>query len=596
LGKLTLVWRKFRGVTVTRKGHGALVDHTNLGFPASDELAFRGAFRAFSSALLQQLCRPSIVAPVVGFVYTIYLIGWSRLNVTYIAWLQVAGDNTQAYLGWAFLRLDPIWHFPPTFTDWLGWPLGISVAFTDSIPLAAVIARLMSPILPADFQYLGLWTLVNFVLCAYFAFRLCMIVTVKFNLAAFFGGLLLLIAPILVKKVISHNALSSHFLILLSLWLYFKPYPDNCWRCTIFPQIGTVSLAASIHPYLLLMISIISTAFFSRRLLERRCTWWATTLSLVAVSAGALTILVLFGYFLGFDFASYSDEGYRHYSLNLLSPFNSMGWSRFIPELPTATTGQYEGFNYLGLGIFFLLALNVRSVLGGVPKLLNTALAPITLGALLMTLLSVSTLITIGPYILADLSLPDRIVQLLSLFRSSGRLFWPVTYLIMAGAIYLTWLSYKPRSATTFLAIALLLQFVDEAPLREYKQIGVPPRQSPLTAEAWKELGAKTVKLVVLPPTQCRSDNPGGSVGFAIFGMLAVAQHLKTNDVYLAHGVGPKATDLYCKAMLDKFLQNDLEPDAAYVVSDRLLINLGSNGPSSHNCERVDGFNLCRPR
>jgi hypothetical protein len=564
-------------------------------------------------ARVSQLFQPSLFAVVIGFVYTICFIGWSKLSVTNIAWLQTGsltppywgGDTTDAYLGWAFLRLDPVWHFPLTFTEWLGWPLGLSVAYTDSIPLAAVIARLLSPILPTNFQYLGLWILVSLVSFIYFAIRLCMLVTTKFNLAALLGGLLLLLTPALTGRVPAHVPLASHFLVLMSLWLYFKHYPDNRWWRITLPQVGTVALAASINPYFVLMTSIIATVFFGRCVLEKRCTWRAAGVSIFVVAAGAVASLMLFGYFTGGEVANYAGLGYRFYSFNLLSPFNSMSYSRFVAPLPTATEGQIEGFNYLGLGVFLLLVLNLWSVPGNMPKLIARELGPIMLGSLLLTLLAASTLITIGPYILVDIHLPARVTQMLTVFRASGRLFLPVDYLIMMAAIYLTWHNFGGKWATALLALAVIVQFADLPPLRNSIWTRIEhQRSSPLTADVWKGLSSVASKLIVMPPWQCsvnqtpsrfgaQRQTPGGLDGFAIFGALAAAQGLKTNNFYVPR-FGPKAENYYCKVMLDKVLHGEFESDAAYVVSDSLAKDIVMAWPSLINCERVDGFNLCQ--
>ena len=474
----------------------------------------------------------------------------------------------------------------------------MSAAFTDSIPLVAVLARLASPVLPEQFQYFGLWSILNFILCSFFAFRMCIEITGRLNLAAFLGGLLLLIAPNMIfQLLLGHIALSSHFLILLALWLYFRTYPEKCWSCVTLPQVGAVALAGSLNPYLFLLTGVISTSFFARLVLQKRCTWWAALGSITAVASGALMALTVFGYLDGVDPGNYSGGGYRDYSFNLLSPFNSMGWSRFVPPIATAIKGQYEGFNYLGLGVFFLFALSAIPAVKGLPQLFHLKIIPLTVGSVLLTTLAASSLVTLGPYILVDLDFGDRLTQLLAFFRASGRLFWPVSYLLMISAIYLTWRHYSAKPATILLGMALLVQFIEQAPMRHaIWERGAHPRQSPLVAEDWKDLGASVTKLVVLPSWQCDfRKTPGGIDGFAIFGMLALSQGLKTNNVYLPR-IGSKAWDLYCKAMPQRFIDGNLEPDAAYVISDKLFLNLVFANWPSHRCERVDGFNLCRVR
>jgi hypothetical protein len=217
------------------------------------------------------------------------------------------------------------------------------------------------------------------------------------------------------------------------------------------------------------------------------------------------------------------------------------------------------------------------------------------LGSLLLTLLAASTLITIGPYILLDIQLPARITQTLAIFRASGRLFWPVGYLIMLSAIYLTWQNYGKRWATALLATAIIVQFADLAPLRKMLWLRIEHQgSSPLISATWKELGPTVSKLLVMPPWQCAAqETPGGVDSFTIFGALAAAQGLKTNAIYGSR-FSPNAEDLYCRGMVDSVLHGKFETDAAYVVSDSIAKDLVTAWSSRINCERVDGFNLCR--
>ena len=54
------------------------------------------------------------------------------------------------------------WTFPIGLTDQLAYPYYTSVIFTDSIPIFAVFFKLLSPILPANFQYFGFWGILCF--------------------------------------------------------------------------------------------------------------------------------------------------------------------------------------------------------------------------------------------------------------------------------------------------------------------------------------------------------------------------------------------------------------------------------------------------
>lgn len=54
--------------------------------------------------------------------------------------------------------------FPLGCTDYLSYPNKMSVVFTDSIPCFAVLFKILSPVLPDEFQYFGLWGMLCFVL------------------------------------------------------------------------------------------------------------------------------------------------------------------------------------------------------------------------------------------------------------------------------------------------------------------------------------------------------------------------------------------------------------------------------------------------
>lgn len=46
----------------------------------------------------------------------------------------------------------------------INYPQGAAVTYTDSVPLLAILFRLLSPILPTTFQYFGLYTLCCYIL------------------------------------------------------------------------------------------------------------------------------------------------------------------------------------------------------------------------------------------------------------------------------------------------------------------------------------------------------------------------------------------------------------------------------------------------
>ena len=125
---------------------------------------------SFATALT---ARPALAALAIalGIGNALLLLGPEPLDPRYIEWIY--GDNATYYMGWALYRQDHHLTFPLAFTERIGYPVGASIAMMDAIPLLAIVLRPLSPLLSDPFQYLGLYTLLCFVLQAYFGFSLC---------------------------------------------------------------------------------------------------------------------------------------------------------------------------------------------------------------------------------------------------------------------------------------------------------------------------------------------------------------------------------------------------------------------------------------
>lgn len=113
----------------------------------------------------------SIIAAVLGALCFIGIYGVDILNPTYDAWLLQGGDLTIHYIGWEFFRVSD-WQFPIGLMDRICYPNSVSIIFTDSIPVLAVLFKLFSSFLPETFQYFGWWALLCFILQGVFSTNL----------------------------------------------------------------------------------------------------------------------------------------------------------------------------------------------------------------------------------------------------------------------------------------------------------------------------------------------------------------------------------------------------------------------------------------
>ena len=97
-------------------------------------------------------CFLFVAGGILGAVAFLLVLGLSPLDVTRDAFCRggyIEKDIQQHYAGWLFYRESPL-SFPLCIADSINWPDGLSVAFTDSIPLFAAFFRLLEPILPSS--------------------------------------------------------------------------------------------------------------------------------------------------------------------------------------------------------------------------------------------------------------------------------------------------------------------------------------------------------------------------------------------------------------------------------------------------------------
>ena len=176
---------------------------------------FFGVLKKYDSFLLYT----AVVAASAFIFCAIY--GVHVLNPTYVDWCMSGGDLPQHYLGWCSFRNSP-WMFPIGMTRELTYPIATSVIFTDSIPLLAVPCKLLSFLLPSDFQYFGLWGISCFVLQGLVSARILSKI-LKEKLSVFFGALIFVLSPVMIWRMFIQTSLAGHWVLLMALYLFLYP-------------------------------------------------------------------------------------------------------------------------------------------------------------------------------------------------------------------------------------------------------------------------------------------------------------------------------------------------------------------------------------
>lgn len=555
------------------------------------------------------------IAALLGTLDAGLLLGWHQINPGQVAWLRKDPAVYQA--GWEFLRRAP-WNLPPTWLPHLDFPFGISASYLDVIPLVAVPLKLISPLLSNHFQYFGLYVVLCLGLQAWFASRLMSRFTTD-KVVIFLGMLFFLNSPILLMRLYGHFSLCSQWLIIAALYYYFAPVPRAGAPSRLWPLFLLLVVSAGTSPYLSLMVLGIALAAVARGQLTRdsgstaspACSqppWreWPQPRSIIdralhspLASIGALTLCLLLSLaFFGFvtlgSMPTIVGGGYGAYSMNLLAPLNPSGSSIIFRSFAVLPLQTYEGYNYLGAGV---IALGLLCLVRNPTILVNLwrrPIRPLVIMSLFFFVVALSARVAVGQKVIGTIPLPSTALDLLAVFRSSGRFFWPVHDLLTLGALLGSMLTLRTTwAARMVLLAAFCLQFFDLLPIREsIAHESSLFEHTPLHSPEWWALAKSNKHLIVLPARQCDPvGTPGGDPAWPWFAGLAAKTGMTLNSVHAARFSDP-SNDYNCKSLPLEVAQGKLQADTVYVLDDRLVL-LAIARDRTHFCRRVDDFNLC---
>lgn len=538
-----------------------------------------------------------VVSLAVGSLFTLILLGPAVVNPHNTGWLL--GDPADHFIAWELLRQDPHWHWPLTYTDRVGYPLGENVALMDPNPLLAILFKPFSPWLPEPFQYLGIQAILICTLQFFFSIRLFRLLLGPNLVGIFLCSLFFLIAPPLAWRLRNHLALSNHWLLVAALLIYFQAQQESprAIRRFVVSSLLLAAVAISINPYPAFQVVVVLTAAAASLLWQRRLTLVKTLGFETALGLTCAAVAYSVGFFI-VGGKGYGLFGYRSYSLNLLAPFDPDFYGsilhRLLPHFPKSPT---QTGNYLGAGVIFLLLVLLVLFALRTEKLrsLNKRqVVPLLVCCLGLTLMALSTKVMIGPATLVDFDPQQHLTRFLSPLRVSERLFWTPYYAILTTLLAAPFLLFRKSQANWLLAGVLVVQLIDVAPLFFWVHSRVNQSwPSPLKSPIWSTLGSTHENLVVLPAWQCSgSSSPGQWDGFRIFGFLAVAQKMRINSYFSARYTQVNS-DFHCKRAIAALSERPLSPDTAYVVTPALaeVIAKGPTGPGK--CHPVDAFILC---
>ena len=83
-----------------------------------------------------------IIAIALGAAYALTLFEPSFILGRSVYWTEPYGDPTTNMVGALYFVRDE-WRFPLFYVPKLGFPEGVNIVYTDSLPLFAIVARLV---------------------------------------------------------------------------------------------------------------------------------------------------------------------------------------------------------------------------------------------------------------------------------------------------------------------------------------------------------------------------------------------------------------------------------------------------------------------
>ncbi len=399
-----------------------------------------------------------------GFVATLYILGFDHLSFTNHYWLTSSTDMTSDLISWKYYKND-IWRFPIGSNPNYGIDIASGIVFSGSVPFLSVIFKLLGNLLPNNFHFFSLWIFICFFLQSYIAFLIIYHHTNNLSFSII-GSLFFLSSPIFIHRIPMHLSLSAHWLILLGFYIETK----NESTMKLFCWIGLILLSALTHFYFtMILLGIFILFVLNEHLINLNIKKLVIQIFLPFI------FLFMTMYIFGFFEVPYTDSlgyGYGLYKLNLasiinpisVSPNNIVNWSLFLPEIPSHLEEKIEGFNYLGIGGIFLLIIGIFFIFLNFAEFKKKKYRPYFFIIILFPLVALTNRISFANDLLFEFELPKYIYGIMSIIRASGRFFWPAYYLLFLGSILILYNKFTKKNSLYILILLFFLQVIDISP------------------------------------------------------------------------------------------------------------------------------------
>jgi hypothetical protein len=523
------------------------------------------------------------IPTLIGILFFWAFTGGAKIALpTNLDWILVAnGDPVQHYVGWNFFRDAPFFQWPFGRNPAYGETLSSSIVFTDSIPLFAFLFKPFSILLPAQFQYLGLWMLTCMILQAVFAWQLVSRFTLD-NWHRVFATGLIVLTPAMLWRFSGHEALIGHWLILAALCIFTAD------RRKVLSWTVLLCISSLVHAYLCAMVIAIWMTDVIRRLAYKKMTRRQAAIEVIIVIIFLALVMDFAGYFIS---TSVSAGGFGYFRMNLLTFFDpSPIWSAFYSD--PYRNGDYEGFAYLGAGTLLLavIALVSLAIYRKPIKVNRKVVLPLSILAFFLVVYALSNQVALGSHELFHYRLPGFMRKVSSTFRVSGRFVWPVVYMIEMAvlAILFSQFRYQKRLVSWILFAVLVLQGYDmtkgSAALQARWNLPYSPQ---LKSGFWNEAAKKYQQIALVYPTE-DTQNVGPLM------LFASDHHLGINGGSIARIDPNQLTSLQDK-LRDTVANSTYRNDTLYIMLRDPLWNEALDKYTGGLKAVIDGYKVIAP-
>ena len=292
------------------------------------------------------------------------------------------------------------------------------------------------------------------------------------NIISFIGALLILLSPVYLFRISHHASLVGHWILLACIYLLIidrKLFKKISWFLLII-------ISSLIHLYFTFIIIIFYFIFLLNKFYQsKRVILNDFLFSLITIFSLWVTMYVV-GYFEIRYFDGIAG-GYGEYKLNLLSAFdpgsNFNRWSFILPDIKLTTLEQSEGFNYFGLGSLIIILISIIIFIINKSKFIYLKKNFVfIIASIFFTVIALSNKVSFGNIEILNIELNKYIYAGLSIFRASGRFFWPVYYLILIFSLVFLYKNISKKKYIILILSCLLIQIIDiSGAIKNYSKI-----------------------------------------------------------------------------------------------------------------------------